>query len=46
MSNIKLSDKSVPDWAKVVPEKVWKTNLIEKLSMKRTDLFQNQNQSE
>ena len=39
MSNFKLPDSSVPEWAKLVPEDVWKKNLIDSLNAKKTDLF-------
>ena len=41
MSGFKLPDSSVPEWAKVVPETVWKRNLLETLNAKKTDLFEN-----
>lgn len=44
MSNFKLDDKFVPNWAKLVPENVWKQNLIDSLNAKKTDLFENSNQ--
>jgi hypothetical protein len=39
MANFKLPDSAVPQWAKLVPEDVWKKNLIDSLSAKKTDLF-------
>ena len=39
MSNINLPEVSVPSWAKVVPENVWKKNLIDTLNAKQTNLF-------
>jgi hypothetical protein len=42
MSNIKFDERAIPEWAKVIPEKVWKTNLIEKLNVKKSDLFDGQ----
>lgn len=42
MSNFKLDDKFIPNWAKLVPEDAWKKNLIDSLNAKKTDLFENQ----
>lgn len=39
MSEFKLPDESIPAWAKLVPEHVWKKNLLECLSAKKLDLF-------
>lgn len=39
MANFKLPDASVPDWAKNVPEHLWKTNILNSLNAKKTDLF-------
>lgn len=39
MQNFKLPDEAVPDWAKHVPEDVWKKNLLDCLSAKKQDLF-------
>ena len=39
MSNFKLPESSIPDWAKKVPEDHWKKNLLESLNAKKTDLF-------
>ena len=38
-SEFKLPDESIPSWAKLVPEHVWKKNLLECLSAKKLDLF-------
>ena len=35
-----MDDKFVPNWAKTVPENVWKKNLIDSLNAKKTDLFE------
>ncbi len=43
MSNFKLPDSSVPEWAKLVPEDVWKQNLLDSLNAKKTDLFDSPN---
>ena len=40
MSNFKLPETCVPEWAKNVSEDTWKKNLIESLNAKKTDLFQ------
>jgi hypothetical protein len=39
MSGFKLPESSIPDWAKAVPENVWKKNLLETINAKKTDLF-------
>lgn len=39
MSNFKLPDNAVPEWAKLIPENIWKKNLIDSLNAKKTDLF-------
>ena len=39
MSNFQLPDRCIPEWAKLVPENVWKRNLLETLNAKKTDLF-------
>ena len=36
MADFKLPDSVEPSWAKVVPEEVWKKELIEQLRQKRT----------
>lgn len=40
MSNFTLPDCAIPEWAKVIPENVWKKNLIDSLNAKKTDLFE------
>jgi hypothetical protein len=45
MSGFKLPESSIPEWAKHVPETVWKKNLLETINAKKTDLF-NQEQLE
>lgn len=39
MQNFKLPEESVPSWAKLVPEDVWKKNLLDCLNAKKLDLF-------
>lgn len=39
MSSFKLPDSAIPEWAKLIPENVWKKNLIDSLNAKKTDLF-------
>ena len=39
MSNFKLPDSSIPEWAKKLPEDKWKKNLLDALNAKKTDLF-------
>ncbi|RNA38490.1 hypothetical protein BpHYR1_002824, partial [Brachionus plicatilis] len=39
MSNFKIPENAVPEWAKLIPENVWKKNLIDSLNAKKTDLF-------
>ena len=39
MSNIKLNENAIPDWAKVIPEEIWKNNLLENLNVRQTTLF-------
>ena len=41
MSNINLPSSCTPEWAKTLPEQVWKNSLIENLNAKQTDLFTN-----
>lgn len=41
MQNFKLPDESIPTWAKLVPEDVWKKTLIDCLNAKKLDLFKN-----
>lgn len=43
MSGFKLPESSIPDWAKHVPENVWKQNLLESIQAKKTDLFSSPN---
>lgn len=46
MSNIKLPLNSTPEWAKSLPEQVWKKNLIENLNAKQTNLFESKKDKE
>ncbi len=39
MSNINLPSNFTPDWAKSIPEQIWKKNLIENINAKQTNLF-------
>ena len=39
MSGFQLPESAMPDWAKSVPEEVWKKNLLASLNAKKTDLF-------
>ena len=39
MSNIKIPMSNTPEWARSLPEDVWKKNLIENLNAKQTNLF-------
>jgi hypothetical protein len=39
MSNIKIPTTNSPEWAKTIPEEVWKKNLIGNLNAKQTNLF-------
>jgi hypothetical protein len=39
MSNFKLPDSCIPEWAKKLPEDKWKKNLLDALNAKKTDLF-------
>lgn len=39
MSSFKLPESAIPEWAKLVPENVWKKNLLDSLNAKKTDLF-------
>lgn len=43
MQNFKLPDASIPTWAKLVPEDVWKKNLLDCLNAKKLDLFDSEN---
>ena len=45
MSNFQLPNKCVPEWAKSIPENVWKQNLIDSINAKKTDLFQLKDQN-
>ena len=42
MKGFELPESAKPDWAKSVPEEVWKKNLLAQLDAKKTDLFVNQ----
>ena len=42
MSNFKLPDSSIPEWAKTLSEEKWKKNLLDSLNAKKTDLFNNE----
>jgi hypothetical protein len=44
--NLRLDEKFIPNWAKLVPENIWKKNLIESLNAKKTDLFENRKEEE
>ncbi len=39
MANFQLPDHSVPFWSKIIPEEVWKQNLLNSLNEKKMDLF-------
>lgn len=39
MQSFKLPDECIPSWAKLVPEDVWKKNLLDCLNAKKLDLF-------
>jgi len=39
MSGFELPATAVPEWAKSVPEEVWKKNLLSALDAKKVDLF-------
>jgi hypothetical protein len=39
MSGFKLPESAIPEWAKLVPENIWKKNLLETVNAKKTDLF-------
>ncbi len=39
MSGFQLPATAVPEWAKSVPEEVWKKNLLSSLDAKKIDLF-------
>ena len=45
MANFQLPESAVPQWARLVPEDVWKQNLLDSLSAKKTDLFHDQHNS-
>lgn len=42
MAGFQLPESAQPEWAKSVPEEVWKKNLLAQLDAKKTDLFANQ----
>lgn len=42
MTGFQLPESAKPDWAKNVPEEVWKKNLLAQLDAKKVDLFANQ----
>ena len=46
MANFKLPDSAVPEWAKIIPENVWKKNLLDSLNAKKTDLFDLKNEDQ
>lgn len=41
MSNFKLPENAIPEWAKTLSEEKWKKNLLDALNAKKTDLFSN-----
>lgn len=46
MQNFKLPEEAIPAWAKLVPEDVWKKNLLDCLSAKKLDLFDEKQKSQ
>lgn len=42
MTGFQLPESAKPEWAKSLPEEVWKKNLLAQLEAKKTDLFANQ----
>jgi hypothetical protein len=45
MSDFKIPEQNVPQWAKEIPEDLWKRNLISTLNCKKVDLFKNDDNS-
>ncbi|CAF1007863.1 unnamed protein product [Brachionus calyciflorus] len=46
MANFKLPETAVPEWAKIIPEDIWKKNLLDSLNAKKTDLFDQKKESQ
>jgi hypothetical protein len=45
MAGFSLPQTSIPDWAKLVPENVWKKSLMDSLNAKKIDLFKLDNEN-
>lgn len=45
MSQFRLPESSIPEWAKQMPEDKWKKNLLDSLNAKKTDLFSSKGSS-